>query len=161
MAGPHGVRGKLKVAAFSGDPRGMLSARTLRLRREGTGGLRENEFEVRSAQPVGGCAVFSLEGIASGEEAAAWAGAVASVRRAELPPAGDGEYYVIDLVGCEMLDRSGARLGRVSAVLPGPAHDWLSVRRGREEALLPLVGAFIVSVDVAARRIVASPPEGW
>ncbi|MGE5188942.1 MAG: ribosome maturation factor RimM, partial [Gemmatimonadota bacterium] len=90
-----------------------------------------------------------------------WTGAVASVRRADLPPAGDDEYYCVDLVGCEVLDLSGARLGIVSRVEPGPAHDWLAVRRGRSEALLPLVGAFIRSVDVAGRRIVASPPEGW
>ncbi len=161
VAGPHGVKGKVKVAAFSGDPRGMLSARALRLCRAGASGPGEAEFEVTSAQPLGGCAVFSLKGIGSPEEARAWTGAVASVRRADLPPAGDDEYYIVDLVGCEVVDPSGAPLGVVSEVTPGPAHDWLSVRRGREESLLPLVGAFIVSVDVAARRIVASPPEGW
>ncbi|MGE5663725.1 MAG: ribosome maturation factor RimM [Deltaproteobacteria bacterium] len=161
VAGPHGVKGKVKVAAFSGDPRGMLSARAVRLRRAGAGDPGEREFEVISAQPLGGCAVFSLRGIASLDEAGAWTGAVASVRRAELPPAGEDEYYCADLVGCELFDPSGARLGVVSEVVPGSAHDWLSVRRGRGESLLPLVGAFIVSVDVAGRRIVASPPEGW
>ena len=161
VAGPHGVKGKVKVAAFSGDPRGMLSARVVRLGRTGAGDPGEKEFEVMSAQPLGGCAVFSLKGIVSAEEARAWTGAVASVRRAELPPAGDDEYYCVDLAGCEVFDPSGARLGVVSGVVPGPAHDWLSIRRGREESLLPLVGAFIVSVDVAARRVVASPPEGW
>ena len=161
VAGPHGVKGKVKVAAFSGDPRGMLSARAVRLSRAGEGGPGEKEFEVTSAQPLGGCAVFSLRGIGSSGEAAAWTGAVASVRRSELPAPGDDEYYVADLVGCEVVDPSGETLGVVSGVEPGPAHDWLSIRRGREESLLPLVGAFIVSVDVAGRRIVASPPEGW
>jgi len=161
VAGPHGFKGKVKVAAFSGDPRGMLSARAVRLSRAGADAPGEKDFEVTSAQPLGGCAVFSFKGLVSAEEARAWTGAVASVRRAELPPAGDDEYYVADLVGCEVVDASGARLGVVSRVEAGPAHDWLSIRRGREEALLPLVGAFIVSVDVAGRRIVASPPEGW
>ena len=161
VAGPHGVKGKVKVAAFSGDPRGMLSARAVRLSRAGEGGPVEKEFEVTSAQPLGGCAVFSLKGIASIEEAGAWTGAVASVRRSDLPEPEDAEYYVADLVGCEVVDPSGEELGVVSGVEPGPAHDWLAVRRGREESLLPLVGVFILSVDVAGRRIVASPPEGW
>ncbi len=161
VAGPHGVKGKVKVAAFSGDPRGMLSARAIRLSRAGGEGPGEREFEVTSAQPLGGCAVFSFRGLVSAEEARAWTGAVASVRRADLPPAGDDEYYCVDLVGCEVVDRSGAPLGVVSGVTPGPAHDWLAIRRDRGESLLPLVGAFIVSVDVAARRIVSSPPEGW
>ncbi len=160
VAGPHGVKGKIKVAALSGDPRGMLSARAVRLGRTGAGGPDE-EFEVTSAQPLGGCAVFSLKGIASAEDAGTWTGAVLSVRRADLPPTGDDEYYCADLAGCEVVDPSGSRIGIVSGVTPGPAHDWLSVRRGRVESLLPFVGAFILSVDVAARRIVASPPEGW
>lgn len=161
VAGPHGVKGKVKVAAFSGDPRGLLSARTVRLSRPGTGATGEKEFEVTSAQPLGGCAVFSLKGIASPEDAGAWTGAVASVRRSDLPAPGDDEYYCVDLVGCEVFDASGGRLGVVSGVEPGPAHDWLSIRRGRGESLLPFVGAFVVSVDVAGRRIVVSPPEGW
>ena len=161
VAGPHGFKGKVKVAAFSGDPRGMMSVRAVRLSRAGADAPGETDFEVTSAQPLGGCAVFSFKGLVSAEEARAWTGAVASVRRAELPPAGDDEYSVADLVGCEVVDASGARLGVVSRVEAGPAHDWLSIRRGREESLLPLVGAFIVSVDVAGRRIVASPPQGW
>ncbi len=161
VAGPHGVKGKVKVAAFSGDPRGMLCARVVRLGRAGKGASGETDFEVTSAQPLGGCADFSLKGLDSPEEAAAWTGAVASVRRADLPPAGDDEYYFVDLVGCEVFDPSGTRLGVVSGIEPGPAHDWLSIRRSRGESLLPFVGAFIVSVDVAARRIVAIPPEGW
>ncbi len=161
VAGPHGVKGKVKVAAFSGDPRGMLSASAVRLSRAGAGAPGEMDFEVTSAQPLGGCAVFSLKGIDSPGAAAAWTGAVASVRRAELPPTGEDEYYCVDLIGCEVFDPSGVRLGVVSAVEPGPAHDWLSITHGRGESLLPFVGAFVVSVDVAARRIVASPPEGW
>ncbi len=161
VAGPHGVKGKVKMAAFSGDPRGMLSARAVLLRRAAAGGAEEAEFEVTSAQPLGGCAVFSLKGIDSLQDAGAWTGAVASVRRAELPPTEADEYYCVDLVGCEVFDPSGTRLGAVSGVVPGPAHDWLSIARGGEESLLPLVGAFVVSVDVAGRRIVVSPPEGW
>lgn len=161
VAGPHGVKGKVKVAAFSGDPRGMLSARVVRLGPAGAGAAGEKEFEVTSAQPLGSCAVFSLKGIASSDDAGAWTGAVASVRRADLPVPGDDEYYFADLVGCEVFGPSGDRLGIVSGVEPGPAHDWLSIKRGGEESLLPLVGAFVLSVDVPGRRIVASPPEGW
>lgn len=161
VSGPHGVKGKVKVAAFSGDPRGILSARAVRLSRAGEGGPGEKDFEVTSAQPLGGCAVFSLKGIGSFEEAGTWTGAVASVRRSDLPAPGDDEYDCADLVGCEVVDPSGDTLGTVTGVEFGPAHDWLSIRRGREESLLPLVGAFVLSVDVPGRRIVASPPEGW
>ena len=91
-----------------------------------------------------------------------WYGVV-SMRRSELPPLPEDEFYWADLVGCAVVDEGGAPLGEVVAVTPGPAHDWLVVRRagGGEERFLPGVEAFVRSVDVAGRRVVAAPPEGW
>ena len=65
-------------------------------------------------------------------------------------------------VGCLVVDEAGAPLGEVVAVEPGAAYDYLVVRRpGAEERYLPVVEAFVRKVDTAARRVVASPPEGW
>lgn len=164
VVGVHGVAGKIKVSAFSGDPSGIRRASVLSLSRRPSaeGEARQKTFEVISAQRVRGCAVFHLAGIDSIEAAQGWIGAEASVPRAELPEPDPGEYYVMDLVGCELVDRDGAVLGKVADVLPGPAHDWLTVRRtGGGEAFLPLVEAFVVEVDIPGRTIRVSPPEGW
>ena len=151
------------MSAFSGDPTGLLSVATVRLRgaaAEGTPpGARD--FEVRTARPLGGCAVLALAGIGSAEEARAWTGASVEVRRDELPPAGEDEYYWADLVGCDVVDVEGGAIGPVARVEGGPAHDWLVILRRGEEAFLPMVGEFIVTVDLPGRRIVASPPAGW
>jgi 16S rRNA processing protein RimM len=162
VAGPHGVRGKIRVTMYSGDAAGMAGVSRISLRggnereREGRG-----EFDVEAVQRAGGCAVFSLRGIDSPAAAAALRGARLSVRRSALPPLPEGEFYWEDAVGCAVTDDGGAFLGEVTAVVPGPAHDWLVVRRGGDEAYLPVVSAFLRSVDIAARRIVASPPPGW
>ena len=163
VVGLHGVRGKIKVAAFSGDPSGVLAAKTLRLTdgRGMTPGAVGN-YEVVTAQRTGGCAVFSLKGIDSAEAAETLVKAVVSVRREELPTPPEGEFYWIDAVGCLVVDETGAPLGEVVAVEPGSAYDFLVVRRpGGEDGYLPVVEAFLRKVDTAARRVVASPPEGW
>ena len=47
-------------------------------------------------------------------------------------------------------------------VMPGAAHDWLTIRRtDGAEAFLPLVEAFVREVDIKGRCIRVSPPEGW
>jgi 16S rRNA processing protein RimM len=163
VTGLHGVRGKIKVAAFSGDPSGILAAKTLRLSggRGMTSGAVGN-YEVVTAQRTGGCAVFSLRGIVTAEAAETLVKAVVSVRREELPTPPEGEFYWIDAVGCLVVDEAGAPLGEVVAVEPGSAYDFLVVRRpGGEDGYLPVVEAFLRKVDTAARRVVASPPEGW
>ncbi|OGP22452.1 MAG: 16S rRNA processing protein RimM [Deltaproteobacteria bacterium GWB2_65_81] len=163
IVGLHGVRGKVKVAAFSGDPEGVLAARTLRLTGgRGTAPGTVGDYEVVTAQRAGGCAVFALLGVDTLEAAENLVKAVASVRRKELPSLPEDEFYWADAVGCLVVDEGGAPLGKVVAVEPGAAHDWLVVRRpGGEDGYLPVAAAFLRKVDTAARRVVASPPEGW
>lgn len=159
----HGVAGGIKVKPVSGDPSGILAARTLLLRGGARGGGAEGaEFEVSAAQRSGGCAVFALKGIEAAESARELVGNLVFVRRDELPQPGENEYFVADLVGCEVVDLDGIQIGRVAGVVHGPAHDWLEIRRAAgKEALLPVVSEFVRDVDVAGRRIVAAPPKGW
>ncbi|HEY5577431.1 MAG TPA: ribosome maturation factor RimM [Deferrimonas sp.] len=163
VTGLHGVRGKIKVAAFSVDPSGVLAAKTLRLsggRGTALGGA--GDYEVVTAQRAGGCAVFALSGIDTVEAAEPLVKAVVSVRYEELPSLPEDEFYWVDAIGCLVVDESGAPLGEVVAVEPGAAYDFLVVRRhGGEDGYLPVVAAFLRKVDTAARRVVASPPEGW
>jgi 16S rRNA processing protein RimM len=163
VTGLHGVRGKVKVAAFSGDPGGVLAAKTLRLSGgRGTAPGAVGDYEVVTAQRAGGCAVFTLLGIDTVEAAEPLLKAVVSVRYDELPSLPEDEFYWIDAVGCLVVDEAGAPLGEVVAVEPGAAYDYLVVRRPEgEERYLPVVAAFVRKVDTAARRVIASPPEGW
>lgn len=75
------------------------------------------------------------------------------VPRDRLPPTGADEYYVFELVGLEVVEENGARLGIVAEVLPGVANDVLELDGG---LLLPLVEDCIVSVDLEARRVVVT-----
>jgi len=120
VTGLHGVRGKVKVAALSRDPSGMLAARTVGLnggRDASPGAVRE--YEVITAHRAGGCAVFALKGIDSERAAEGLVGAVVSVRRDELPPLPEDEFYWADLIGCAVVDKGGGSLGEVVAVEPG------------------------------------------
>lgn len=162
VAGSHGVTGKVRVKPYSGDPSGLLGVRAVRLSAEGPGReKRTRDFEVKAAEPQGGFAVFSLGGIDSREEAKVWSGASVSVSRAELPSPAEGEYYWVDLIGCEVMDESGGRIGEIAGLEEGAAHDWLAIRREGGESLLPMVSEFIREIDIRNRLIVVAPPDGW
>jgi 16S rRNA processing protein RimM len=76
------------------------------------------------------------------------------VERAQLPPTADGEFYVFQLVGLEVVEEGGRGLGRVADVAPGVANDVLELDSG---AALPMVEDCVLSVDLDAGRILVAP----
>ena len=77
-----------------------------------------------------------------------------SVRRDSLHRLPDDSYYVADLVGVDVLDENGERVGAVRDVLPGPANDVLELDTG---VLLPLVEDCVREIDLESRRIFLNP----
>lgn len=76
------------------------------------------------------------------------------VPRADLPTAAPGEYYVFELVGLEVEEEGGRKLGVVTDVVAGPANDALELDTA---ILLPLVEACVRQVDLDGRRILVAP----
>ena len=81
-------------------------------------------------------------------------GAALEVERAALPPTEEGEYYVFELVGLEVVEEEGRRLGRVRGIVAGVANDALELDDG---LLLPLVEDCVRDIDVDGGRILVAP----
>jgi 16S rRNA processing protein RimM len=71
-----------------------------------------------------------------------------------LPPTDEGEYYAFQLVGLDVIEEGGRRLGQVVAVEPGVANDSIALDSG---LLLPLVEVCVRHIDLATRRILVAP----
>ena len=77
----------------------------------------------------------------------------------------EGEYYWGDLVGLDVVNEADEALGTVSGLLSTGAHDVLQVQsgegKGAVERLIPFVAAYVLDVDLAARRIRVSWQKDW
>ena len=80
-------------------------------------------------------------------------GAALEVPREALPEPEAGEWYVFQLVGLSVEEDGGRALGKVVDVEPWPANDVLVLESG---AMLPLVDACVLEVDLKAARIVVA-----
>ena len=107
-----------------------------------------------ACRPVEGGYLLRLADVESREAAAALTLAEVRVPRTTLPPLAPGEYYVEDVPGCAVEDEAGASLGTAVGTFWNGAHDVMTVAgpEGREH-LIPLVPDFVLSVDVAGRKI--------
>jgi len=154
---PHGVEGKLRMlsaCAFETlrrlrkvclmDPAG--NSQWVRLRRTSPLGRRG--------------AILEVEGVESLEEARSLVGRSVWMRRADLPPLREGEYYWADLVGLQVVTQTGRRLGQISSVMPTKAHDVFVVREDGREHLIPATEEVVKRVDLAAGVMVIEPLPG-
>jgi 16S rRNA processing protein RimM len=81
-------------------------------------------------------------------------GAELTVAREQLPEPAEDSYYVFQLVGLDVLEEGGRRLGTVRDVAAGVANDVLELDSG---LALPMVEECILSVDLEAGRILVAP----
>ncbi len=78
---------------------------------------------------------------------------------ASAPPAEADAWYDHQLVGLDVV-REGTVVGRIARVDHLPAQDLLAVTSGDREILVPFVAAIVPEVDIAAGRVVITPPPG-
>ena len=115
---------------------------------------------ITRARRHGEAVVLALDGCDTVEAAAALAGRLLAVPRAEALPAPEGRLYPWQLAGCQVVTEDGRDVGRVTGIEHAPAQDlWVVVDAGIER-LIPAVPEIVTEVDLAARRVVIRPPEG-
>lgn len=149
IAGPFGVRGWVKVVSFTDPPEQILEYAPWRADFPGAAGRELRHLEGRRH---GKGLVVRLEGIADRTAAEALARPELWIERRELPALAAGEYYRADLVGLEVVNVEGQRLGRVNHFLDLPANAVMVVV-GESEHWVPLGPQQLLRVDLAQGRI--------
>ena len=155
IAGAFGVRGEVRLKSFTTEPNDIVTYSPL-WTEDGT-----RSFAVRLTRPVTGGLGVRLSGVETREDAEALKGVTLWADRDKLPSLPDDEFYHADLIGLAVYDTGGVLIGKVRAVYDHGAGDILEIfGPGRKQTLLlPFTRAFVPTVDLAAGRIIADPPE--
>jgi 16S rRNA processing protein RimM len=147
----RGNRGEITALALSSKPERYQTLRDVYLFGSGA------RYEVESTWFHDATLIFKFRGVDSISAAEELSGAEVRIPAAERVPLDPGEFFVSDLVGCEVIDRrSGRSLGRVSALDDGGGTGLLVVGN----LLIPFARSICVEIEPAARRIAVELPEG-
>jgi 16S rRNA processing protein RimM len=112
--------------------------------------------------------VLHFAGVDSISAAEELNGLIVAIPRTERAALNEDETYVSDLIGCTLLDVSGAAAG-ASPVAVGEIVDvdrtagpvpLLVVRGTSGEILIPFAKSYLKKIDVAAKRVEMDLPEG-
>ena len=159
---PRGLRGELAAQILTDFPERLTKLREVWLC-DGRSAPRRVRVQRCWISPGrGGQAIFHFADIHSVEEADSLRGLEVQVPIEERAKLSAGNYFVSDLVGCEVWEHgAAAALGCVRDVeFPGGAAPLLAVDAQGGEVLVPLAAEFCIRIDVKSKRIDVSLPEG-
>jgi len=157
-----GVKGWIKVLPFATEPEALFSSRRWLLQPpESRVGIPRPAvpppglLRVIEAKVHGEVVVARVHDVDDRAGAEALRGARVFVPRSSFPTAGKDEFYWVDLIGLEVVNRGGEVLGTVAGLIDTGAHSVLRVAPGGDagERLIPFVGAYVDAVDLPGRRI--------
>lgn len=155
IAGAYGVRGEVRVKSFCAQPEDLETYSPV-TDAEG------RAYHVAILRPIKNGFAARIAEVATKEDADALKGTELFASRDQLPSLPDDEFYHADLIGLAVVDTGGAPLGKIKTVQNHGADDLLEVQKPGSSAtfLLPFTRAAVPTVDLAAGRVVADPPEG-
>ena len=105
--------------------------------------------------------IFKFKGVDTISDAERLAGADVSIPIEQRAPVPEGEYYLTDLLGCEVFDPTGRLLGTVEAWQETVGTLLLEVRTpDQKEMLIPFAKSICTKIDPEHRRIEVTLPEG-
>ncbi|WP_196862897.1 MULTISPECIES: ribosome maturation factor RimM [unclassified Polaromonas] len=164
-----GVKGWLKVLPHSNDPEALLSAKTWYLQApdakfrpgfslfSGTVSLKVDESKIHS-----GSVVVKFANLDDRTPAEALRGARIFLSRSSFPAASPDEYYWVDLIGLNVVNREGVALGCVRDLMTTGPQSVLCIEytmtqedgsSAVAERMIPFVAAYVDKVDIAGKCV--------
>lgn len=160
---PHGVHGEAKVYPTTDYPERFEEVTEVIIRSK-RGDIRTQIDGVRYFKNL---AIVKFRCFQNPEEIQGLAGSDIMISRDQAQPLAEGEYYIADLLGCQVIAAedsvtlAGQKLGEVKDVLQTGANDVYVVRTpSGSELLLPVIPDCIRKVDIEAGVITVNVLKG-
>ena len=168
---PWGLKGWIKVQPFAADPQALFSSRRwFLLPSEKTSPLRPaigpaaipSLLKITQIKDHGDVVVALAQEVPDRNTAEALRGARVFIGRTSFPTPDPDEFYWVDLIGLNVVNREGEKLGTVAGLIDTGPHSVLRVApevlpegtsAQEAERLIPFVGAYVDAVSLEQRLI--------
>jgi 16S rRNA processing protein RimM len=143
----------MKVTPFTSNPERLQAGATVLVLGEPT-----RILDVRTPQ---GYPIVLFEGYTDRTATDTLRNTLIEIPEEELPVLPEGEYYVHDLEGIEVVTTGGEVIGQLEEVIQTGSNDvYLVRRRGQKDILIPALDDIVREVDLDARRMTVEVVPG-
>ena len=143
IANTHGIRGGVKVAPTTDDPKRFEQLKTV---------LADGDIEltIKSVAHLSRSVLLYFEGCDDMSAAEKLKGKKLYFKESDAPPLEEGEYYILDLIGLRVVTEDGEALGTITNVLQTGANDVyvISPGAGGKDILIPAIKQCVLDIDI-------------
>lgn len=154
IATAHGIKGFVKLRSFVEDET-LLTGDNVFTSENG-----DKTVKITLKNAIKGDWVAEVKGVADRNAAEILRGTKLYIDRDALPQADDGEYYIEDLKGMNVVDKDGKALGTVLSIENFGASDLIDIKpESGASYYVPFTDDTVIDVDFETRTITVELPE--
>lgn len=149
----HGLKGELKIFPLTDDVKRFKKLKTVLLKNE------EKKViwcKIQNDNKV----ILKLEDIDTIEQAEKLKTEYIRVRREDAAKLPEGRYFVVDIVGCKVVDTNGNEVGIVKEVIFTGSNEVYWVK-GKKDVMVPAIKSVVEDIDISNSIITIQPVEVW
>ncbi|MCH7886554.1 MAG: 16S rRNA processing protein RimM [Candidatus Marinimicrobia bacterium] len=158
IQGAKGMKGEMKVSLTTAHPSHLVSLESIYLKIDDSESIL---YTIDKAEWNGSKFTLKLHGVDDRNTAEALRDAKIMIPEEAAYKVGEDEYFIEDLIGMNVVDKSGTNLGRITEVLNYPAHDVYVVSKGDNEILIPAVHEYVQEVNMNTGTVMITTIEDF
>lgn len=153
----HGLRGDVKVIAWMDYPEDFEQLTTVYIKTR----TEMKKLTVKNVKYQKNNLIVSFDELKDINEAEPFKNSVLYADRDELGELPEGVHYIVDLIGLDVVNEEGEKIGVLADVFNTGANDIYDVKRdGKKNLLLPVIDDVVKSIDTENGVITVHIMEG-
>ena len=146
-----GIKGMVKVKPFSDDITRFDKLEKVYIKQKNVNKI----YEIEEVKYHKNMVLLKLKGIENPEEADLLRNSYLLVDREEEEPLEEGTYYIVDMLGLDVLDDEGNLLGKLEDIFNTGSNDIYVVKDELgKQILLPAIEDVIKNVDMENKKLI-------
>ncbi|MCI8403808.1 MAG: ribosome maturation factor RimM [Clostridia bacterium] len=153
----HGLRGEVKVVSWTDYPEVFEDIKYVYIKNK-------NDYErldIAGIKYQKGNLIVRFPQIKDINEAEKYKNHVIYAERDMLGELPDGAHYIADLIGLDVIEENGEKIGVIADVFNTGSNDIYDIKReGRKNLLLPVIDEVVLDINIEEKKIIVHMMEG-
>ncbi len=142
---PQGIKGEVKIQPLTDDINRFKNLKEVI--------IDDKNYRVLKAVIGGGTVFLTISGISDRNTAETFRGKFLYVTRENAVPLEEGRYFIADIIGCELVNDKGEKLGQITDVTPNRV-DVITVKKADGKIMrFPFLNDLVIDVDIINQKM--------